>query len=305
MIELEQVAPDLEDLAAYLDGRLSAERRTRVEERLLRDEDYYDVFLESSRFLEQEQRRQDEGGEVVAPAVWWRSWKVIAPLAVAATLVMAVGLPRLIVGPSTGYWVVRLDAKAAIATKDWGTPGWQTSRGGSDPTPIRTDLRRQQELAFRIGSHTVDLKVALRAEDRDAARGPAAQLERRIRDHDLLVVFSRDYEALRDSLDHEEIDALRTRADELETALVVFLKDTPEAERYALGAWNEAGRLAAHTQNAEVLAGIWRRRRMAEGIADIQPQLKKLKQALDQPTPDFETAKTVFGEIARALAGRD
>ena len=45
MIEPVRDSPDLEDLAAYLDGRLSNELKARVEERLARDEDYYEIFL--------------------------------------------------------------------------------------------------------------------------------------------------------------------------------------------------------------------------------------------------------------------
>ena len=50
---------DLEELAAYIDGRLSKDRRARVEERLLSDEDFYEVFLETVRFQQEDAQRDD------------------------------------------------------------------------------------------------------------------------------------------------------------------------------------------------------------------------------------------------------
>ena len=76
------------------------------------------------------------------------------------------------------------------------------------------------------------------------------------------------------------------------------------AASYALGAWNEAGRLAALSRNAEVLAGIWRRRRVAAGVTEIAPHVETLAKALDRPTPDFGSAEQAFSEIAWEMAGR-
>ena len=73
-------APDLEDLAAFVDGRLSGERKARVEKRLLRDEGYYEVFLETVRF-QQEQGQEGDRVAAVVPIARWRSWRVAAPLA--------------------------------------------------------------------------------------------------------------------------------------------------------------------------------------------------------------------------------
>ncbi len=314
MIELERNAPDLEDLAAYLDGRLSAEHKARVEERLARDEDYYEVFLESARFQE-EQAAAGEDAEVVAPAAWWRSWATIVPAAIAATLVAAVGLPRLVLGPTTEQWAARLDPASVTGIKDWRLPGWQTNRGDPDPMPGKVDRQRQRELAFRIGSHTIHLRIALAAGDRSAAKRAARQIERRTDEHDFLIGYSTAYEALRNSPEDEEIEALRLRARELEAKLAKSIADVQGADRYALGQWNEVGRLAAlagsaaegsdRAENEKVLAGIWRRRRVATAIDAIGPDLETLEKALDQTEPDFEAAAGAFSKIARELAGRD
>ncbi len=294
MTDPERDAPDLEDLAAYLDGRLADELKARVEERLLRDEDYYEVFTESLRF--QEEQAEETGGEVVTPAVWWRSWKTMAPLAVAAALVAALGLPRLMLGPPTGELLKRLDVGAVVAAGDeWADPGWPRLRGDS-----RSDLEPEQR-AFRIGTRTVDLQVALVAGDRAAASLAAAQLDQWA-DDDFLVPIGA-YADLRARINGGEPDALKIQAADLEDHLAEGLEDAA-GRRYALGRWNETGRLAALAGDAEVLAGIWRRRRVARGIEKIEPQLERLEDALEQPAPNFAAAAAAFSEIADALAGR-
>ncbi len=312
MIELERDAPDLEDLAAYLDGRLSAERRAQVEERLLHDEDYYDVFTENVQFLQQHGQQEQAaagGGEVVAPAAWWRSSKVIAalavPAAIAATLVVAVSLPRLMLGPTIDDWVARLDAKAVTSSKDlWHDPDWQRPRGGSGSTPVQPDLRRQQELAFRIGTRTVDLQVALAAGDRTVARGAATQLKQWTGDSFYLLPYRQAWAELMERIDVEDPSALRAEVAELERHLAEQGFEGGPADRYKLGKWNEAGRLAALAKDAKVLAGIWRRQQIARGIPEIANHLGALEAVLEQPELDFAAAEATFSEIADALAGR-
>ncbi len=307
MIELERNAPDLEDLAAYLDGRLSDERRTQVEERLLRDEDYYDVFMETVRYRE-EQGQAEGGGEVVAPAVWWRKWKGVAPLAVAATLVAAVGLRSFMLTPSTGELMARLDVAEIVDQEDWSKPGWPVLR--SIP-----DLESEQR-AFRIGTRTVDLRIALAAGDENAA-SLANRLGILTGNDESLTQFREPYMALREEIGSGKLDASRRKAAELEQLLAEGLEGTA---KYELGKWNEIGRLGALTGDAEVLRDLWRQRRVADGIADIQPQYQTLEELLeplqmtileriksyDSPETeiDFATAEEAFRGIAKALADR-
>lgn len=307
MIERESDAPDLEDLAAYVDGRLSGERKAQVEERLARDEDYYDVFMENVHFLqEQSQQEQAEegGGEVVAPAAWWRSWRVVAPLVVAATLVAAIGLGRLSRGPATAEWVARLDAVEIVGLKYWDHPGWTTTRGA----PVSPDVRQREleQTAFRLGARTIDLQVALSARSREEAEIQARRLAILADNDDHLLGMGLIYRELEKSLeDGQDFQALEQRAVDAEA----FLKESlgePAARRFDLGTWMEAGRLAARAGNYEVLAGIVRRGHLARPIDEIQTQLDALERLLDQPeldATDFETAASTFGEIAKALGG--
>ncbi len=298
MIEPERDAPDLEDLAAYVDGRLSGELKARVEERLARDEDYYEVFLETVRFQEEQGREQQAGGEVVAPAAWWRSRRiqVAAPLAAAAVLAAAVGVPRLIGGPPTAELVARLDAQVVL--DNWVEPGWNVNRGELDP-----DLLRRQELAFRLGTRTVDLTVALEAGDLHAAGGWAAQLEKLAAGHDVLLPLGFKLTELITQIDGGDLAAAAKGAAQLEAHLADLLKRS-EARYFDLGRWNEAGRLAALTDDDEVLAGVFRGRRVARGIEAIEGHLGDLEAALEARPPDFEAADRAFSGIARKLAGR-
>lgn len=307
MIETERDAPDLEDLAAYCEGRLSGERKARVEERLLRDEDYYEVFLENVRFAEEEAR----GGAAVArPGAWWRSWRVAVPVAVAAGLALVVGLPKLLL-PSTDEWVARLDAKKVLAQTvtdlEWDDPDWYRMRGPSSPY-------RPEELAFRLGARIVDLRIALAAGDPVEAGGPAADL-RRLTGYDVgLLPLEGAYESLLEKLanDDVEIGKVAAEAASLEAILREHYEDAQtdqeraEAERFALGVWTEAGRLAALAEDAQALAGVYRKRRPARSVEAVRPHLDELSAIVARPDlarEDFEAAAQVFSEIGKALAG--
>lgn len=299
MIELERDAPDLEDLAAYLDGRLSDERRAQVEERLLRDEGFYSVFLESARF-QQEQLEESGGGEVVAPAAWWRSWRVIAPMAVAASLVIAVSLWRLNQGPNTS--VADLNASKIVDQEGWAEPGWTVLRSSN----ITQGRYQPKELAFRIGLRTVDLQVALAAGRRDAARMLTAMLEQ-LTDAADLFGASATYRDLLDRIESADFEALARQAAEIEKLIAEGYEADPEEDRgFALGTWTEIGRLAALAGDAKVLADIFRDRRQAQSIDDIAKHLDELEAIVDQSDPDeedFEAAAVAFSKIVRKLAG--
>ena len=63
-------APDLEELAAYVDGGLDVAERRAVEERLIRDEGYYEVYLETLRFLDREPESLSPRTPSL-PRAWW------------------------------------------------------------------------------------------------------------------------------------------------------------------------------------------------------------------------------------------
>lgn len=287
---------DLEELAAFVDGRLSGDRKARVEERLLRDEDYYEVFLETVRFQQEDGRREGrERGAAPVPISRWRSWRVAAPLAAAAVLAVAVGVLWPFRGLA-GY----LDAAAVVAHKDWDDPGWRRPRSGDACSACSPE-----EIALRLGAQTINLRVALKAGDRPAAQRAAGQSAALA---DAADIFTGLYEELGERLEVEELEALLEPAREAEELLAVsFGKGSPEARRFALGRWAEAGRLAALSEDARALRRIVRRDPGARSEAAIAPQVESLEDLVgrrDLGDEDFAAAGKAFWKILYDLAGR-
>ena len=335
MLELE--APDLEDLAAYIDGRLSGEKKTQVEERLLRDEDYYEVFMETSRF-QQEERRSDESGE--SKVVRWRLWRKLGPLSVAAGLILAasllllrnyptrdwvvdlaedtgvagdivrlaarIGLLRLDV---TEGWIAALDAAAITARERWSDPGWTRLRSSN----VQAGWYGPEELAFRLGLRTVDLRVALAAHDRGAVTQLASVLYEYADAANQFVAVAA-YGDLRDragSADFDktgDVEELRELAETAEKLLEESYAEGPEdeARSFRLSRWTEAGRLAALSGNARVLSLVIRDAGDAASVPEIAEELDRLEKLLAKREPDqedFDAAAADFSRIAKALAG--
>lgn len=301
----EHQAIDLEKLAAFIDGRLSGEQKAQVEGRLLRDEDYYEIFLETVRF----QQEQDAAGtaiqedaEVAAPVVWWRSWRLAVPLAAAALLVVVINLVFSGRSPSTSDWVAQLDPAAIVAREGWADPGWSRLRAAN----IVEGRYRPEEIAFRLGVRAVDLRVALVAGDRDAARTLATVLKQLAHAADLFPVSSA-YGDLSRQIRSVEPDALVAQAAEIERSMFGSLEDRPlEARRLALGAWSEAGRLAARSHNASALARVVRDDPGFGSIDEIATEMETLETILERPEPgeeEFDDAVAAFQRIASNLAG--
>ncbi len=295
----EQQAADLEQLAAFIDGRLSGEQKARVEERLLRDEDYYEVFLETVRFQE-EQEAAGEG--VVGRVVWWRSWRVAVPLVAAAALVVVVvGLMMPGEQPLPGDRVALLDPSAIVAREGWDYPGWRRFRSDSIPEGLRPE-----ELAFRLGIRAVDLRVALAAGDLEAARGHVAQLEELAEKSSLfsVAVAYRNLGKQLGTLDPEGFAAEVVRIER--RMFGIFEEETLEANRLVLGAWSEAGRLAAFSHDASALARVVRDDPGIDPVDEIATEMETLETILERPEPgveDFDDAVAAFQEIVTALAG--
>src|SRR6188474_614461 len=93
--------PDLETLAGYLDGRLTERERADIAAHVAGCETCYFVFTEAAQTRASDRARAELDANVVpAPTPlpappWWTtpriSWSVAAGLAVAATVVIAVG----------------------------------------------------------------------------------------------------------------------------------------------------------------------------------------------------------------------
>jgi len=294
----EHQSADLEELAAFIDGRLSGERKARVEERLLRDEDYYEIFLDTVRF-----RQKHEAGRVAVPVPIgrWRSWRLAAPLAAAALLMISINFMDLGGKASIGEWVAQLDPAAIVAQEGWVDPGWSRLRTATIPE----GRYRPEQLAFRLGVRAVELRVALTARDREQATRLAAMLEQLAEAADLLAVSSA-YRDLQGQLESVEPGALGAQVAEIERWLSESFEEGPLEARFALGAWSEAGRLAARSHDPGALLHVFREDPGIGSVDEIATEIETLETLLDRSDlgiKDFDDAVAAFQKIVIALAG--
>ncbi len=294
----ESQAADLEELAAFIDGRLSGERKARVEERLLRDEDYYEVFVETVEFKEHDQKSEQKGGEVVkGPAAWWRSPRVVgvASLAAAALLVVVVGLRLPSQNPSAADWVAHLNVADIVTREYWNDPGWSRTRGTED-------CDGAEDCAFPLGVRSVDLQVALVAGQRQDAKGAAARLKNLVVGADF-VWLTGSYANLQDQVEGTDFDELLAQAVQVEESLRESFVDPLNSRRFALGQWAQASRLAALTRDAEALASILRDMPEVRPGDGITSQVERLENLRESPEPDFDDATATLERLIKTLAG--
>ncbi|MCP4549716.1 MAG: hypothetical protein GY835_24940, partial [bacterium] len=146
----------------------------------------------------------------------------------------------------------------------------------------------------------------LTARDREEATRLAAMLEQLAEAADLFLVASA-YRDLKGQLASVEPGALVARAAKIEGWLSESFEEEPlETRRLVLGAWSEAGRLAALSRDARALARVFRDNPGIGSIDEIATEIATLETLLERPEPgeeDFDKAAAAFQGIVIALAG--
>ncbi len=252
--ELRSPHPDLEDLAAFVDGNLDAASRAEVERHLADCPRCFEVFSETVRFQVEDSASP---GEVVRG----RFGLPKAPIWILAAAVVAVAI-------GSGLWqwrsmrdpqgverlVERLPETGAMASAfagDWVSTGWSVTRGKE------VVLTGRDQAAFRLGVRTVSLRAALETRDRAAAgqvteelRGYAESLDEIGR----LLAFDQIQGYLEDGTG--DFAAGLEMAREVDRWPV-----PPDVELLVeLGRWAEVARIASGLQDAEFFGGrAWRR----------------------------------------------
>lgn len=241
--------PAPEVLAAFVDGRLTGDARRRVAAHLDACADCYELFSETVRFQGEEEPR----GRVVTSDRFgsrqWH-WPAVAAAAVLILLVL-VAVPVLRMDPerpvvatlpggaaalSAGELVAAIevaDEEALARALRVPEPG-----GAFGFAPARMDA---ETAAFRAGVWLVAVRAAARAGDAEAAqvalRELATALEATERADDLEKPLASAAQAARE----ERLGELEEAATRLEARAAELLEPLP----LSLGAWAEAGRLAA------------------------------------------------------------
>lgn len=305
--------PDLEDLAAYVDGRLDAARRAAVEDRLAADEDYYEVFLETTRFqrqLEAEAGGQAAGGpaaggqaEVVPlrrPSRPRAPWWIGAAAAAAATVLVALGL-GIFDRPTA---LDRLDARVLAEIPGSGELGWSDFRKPAPTLPRPVD-------AARLGALRVHLHLELEAERPAEAASLARHLDYTADSLGLPTVADSS-EALADSLTEGGLsEQSQVLAVEVEQAIDQELEGRNLRSQYALGLWVEVAHLAVLSRNGEALAAtldLGDTPAIDEELAPYRPELERLAETLGQASGNlaedqWQEAEQLFQELREDITG--
>lgn len=284
---------DLEELAAYVDGRLTGERKTRVEEILVRDEDAYEIFLGTVAFEEASAEPSAPAEPVRLVRPWLQSsWRAAGALVAAALVAGALGVllqwALFDRGPVAGPQSAELAPSAALP-KEWHHPVWPNLRGGGE----------NDQSAFRLGIRVFDLHVALGASDRALAKRLVPTIESLAKQagassalglySDLATKIGRN-----DVTDEELEDLAEQREADLAESLALT--------RFDLGRFAEAGRLAALAEDAEVFERRAFRRYLKQAIEDptnedIAANLRAIEKLLEQDQLDHEVLREEFRKL--------
>jgi hypothetical protein len=294
--------PDLEDIAAFLDGRLPADRRALLIEHLAGCESCYEAYAGAASFLEEDSQTADSRqpeplappgpferpdrvgrrGEPQAPR--WRGWWAAA---VAALLAVAVGLllVRWLGGAggelSTERLASLVGGPAAASAVPW---KGRVTRGPAEPADVPPDLQ-----SFRLGVRFLDLRLTLAGGDREGADEALRRLNQLLEGIDFLPEETKEaYRQLR-SAAHKPDVAPRSLLPDAAAWEAKGFKDLVEPRYVELGRWTEACRLAGVSGKPDLFRERATRRVLDQAVApdtkepsDLGPRAIEILSTLDQ-----------------------
>jgi hypothetical protein len=243
----ERVSP--EDLAAFLDGTLSAADRERVLAVMARSEESYDALLEAAAL----QKELSAAAPIAVPTpvlrapARWRSPRLfVAPALAAAAVILAVWVSRrssseedrllAVVASATQSGAASRGDVTKAYTTQWNLPGWTEARGA--------DGANAELSTIRAGVRFTELQAALASRDTTA--------QKTARDALLSLMANIDGGPLLSST----IERAGRQNASFDAGAVVgqlrALGDSPVW--FDLGVWIEAARLASLSGRAEFFA---------------------------------------------------
>jgi hypothetical protein len=297
--------PELEELAALIDGQCANADAVRIRAHLASCEECYEVFSETLHL--QEDLREEEGGVVVALESRRKTWPLWAAGSLAAVVVLGVGI---------GPWMQRAGSPVSdvadvaqltaqltptlagqAAGLDLEKSSWnEVKRGGGDgkTTP-------PEELAVQAGVAALNLQLALASNDSAAADNAAAQMcsvlgisrednqpkgklvSSQLNFADPAVVDF--YANLRGKLQNGVPKSLAGEAAKQAKALGTVL----EENYFDLGKWAETGRFAAIARKPAFFA----RKTAGYLLGKLEKEAEKDKDAAEIPAEVVQALKTV------------
>jgi hypothetical protein len=240
--------PDLEDIAALLDGKLTARERARLTEHLAGCESCYETFAGTAHILEDSRQEQllpaaprhpferPRAPRARQPRTWWAAAALAAMLAATVGLVVFLQGTRG-AGPSTSELASLIGGSETASKVPW---TGRIYRGRSE----LPDLPAESE-AFRLGVRLLDLHLALEGDNRGRAEDTLRMLH--------LLFYGMTLPSPEMAGAYDELGkkmkpgiaphVLLGEAAALEKKAVEELQEEPRFVE--LGRWTEACRLAA------------------------------------------------------------
>lgn len=274
--------PELEILAAYVDGRLSSAERARVAAHLASCEDCFEVFAETVRLTAEGEALAPLKGADSYPFPFRRmapGWRWAAAVA-AGLAVFAVGLTSyqaFVARPeiSTARLVKPLAAEADLSRQTWPE---DVMRGGDTPSNLASAYE-----SFQAGVLDVGLELNLEQGNR---KGAAETSRRMANVLNGILLMDEETSLFRDNTETLRSGTLPAETRErMRTALSTPLLDQVHVD---FGRWAEAGRLSA-------LAG-------QDGFFQDRRNRRFLKLLLDDPSRLAEPEEDEELEVTLAPA---
>lgn len=246
--------PEPEVLAAFLDGRLSGKERRRVVAHLDACGDCYELFSEAVRFQGEEEPR----GRLVGAERFGRPRWLWPAVAAAAVLVVLVAVPilrmeseRPVVATLTGgeEAVSSRQLVASLAVPDTAELA-SALRPRLAEGPGFAERTSREAAAFRAGVWLVHVQAAGRAAEADPAEKGLRELAATLEDAGVAARLDEDVREALAAAKAERFGDVAEAAGAIERRTRALLPPLP----LALGAWAEAGRLAAATGDTAYFA---------------------------------------------------
>ena len=291
-----ETCPPLEDIAAFLDGKLSGEERAHIVAHLAECESCYAVFADAARFqLEEGQAAQvpETAPEVSGTVVPFPQRKLLVWAASLAALLL-IGLSAILIYRE--YYQTPVLIASEIIDPGIPVTPWADVMRGDEPPQNLTDTPAE----FLLGANLVDLRLTLAGNEKEKADQTLVRIAQQM---DQLLVKpeeeARFYQEVRGRItDGTRPQSLLAEADRIEASLTEFLSP---ATYLAFGKWTEAGRLSAEARRADFFQDRENRRFLRwllrnaeeEGLDPIViSQLRQTQRILAKALREREFVKT-------------